>query len=258
MVTGDIRDAALVERTFLLGEFDQVFHFAARAGVRPSIETPIEFLTTNIMGTHNLLRACQLHGVERFTFASSSSVYGPRSTVPFSETDALARTISPYATTKIAGEHLCSNYAHLFGIRCQCLRLFTVYGPRQRPDLAIAKFTSKILDAAPIQQYGNGSSSRDYTHIDDIVNGVMLAADYDDTGFEVFNLGGGQNTRLSELVAMIEEAAGEKAIVEILPDQAGDVPRTYADTSKARCCLGYYPSVDIRDGIKRYVELVMG
>lgn len=254
LVEGDIRDAILVERTFAKGQFDQVIHIAARAGVRPSIKDPKLYFTTNIDGTFNLLDACRYHGVSRFTFASSSSVYGVNKKVPFAESDAFERTISPYAATKLAGEQICSNYANLFGIHCQCLRFFTVYGPRQRPDLAISKFTARILAGEPIQQYGDGSTARDYTYIDDIINGVVAAANYEQSDFEIFNLGGSATTTLSELIAMIEAATGQKAIIERLPDQPGDVPLTYADVSKANKLLGYTPQTPIAKGIKKYVQ----
>lgn len=254
IVEGDIRDAVLVERTFVRGNFDQVIHLAARAGVRPSIKDPKLYFATNIDGTFNLLDACRYHEVKRFTFASSSSVYGINKKIPFAESDPLVRTISPYAATKLAGEQICSNYAELFGIHCQCLRFFTVYGPRQRPDLAISKFTRHILDDQPIQQYGDGSSARDYTYIDDIVDGVIAAANYDESAFEIFNLGGSATTTLDELIRLIEKATGKQAIVEKLPDQPGDVPRTYADISKSHKLLGYEPKTRIADGIGKYVQ----
>ena len=254
LIEGDIRDAILVERTFAKGKFDQVIHIAARAGVRPSIQDPKLYFTTNIDGTFNLLDACRYHGVKRFTFASSSSVYGVNEKVPFAETDALERTISPYAATKLAGEQICSNYAHLYGIHCQCLRFFTVYGPRQRPDLAISKFTKRILAGELIQQDGDGSTARDYTYIEDIIDGIIAASNYDKKSFEIFNLGGSATTTLSELIKMIEAATGKKAQIEYLPDQPGDVPRTYADVSKAHKMLGYEPQTPIADGIIKYVQ----
>jgi UDP-glucuronate 4-epimerase len=254
LIEGDIRDAILVERAFAKGKFDQVIHIAARAGVRPSIQDPKLYFTTNIDGTFNLLDACRYHGVTRFTFASSSSVYGINKKLPFAESDALQRTISPYAATKLAGEQICSNYAHLFGINCQCLRFFTVYGPRQRPDLAISKFTKRILAGEPIQQYGDGSTARDYTYIDDIISGIIAASNYDKADFEIFNLGGSATTTLGELIALIEGATEKEAIIEQLPDQPGDVPRTYADVSKARELLGYEPRTQIAEGIHKYVD----
>ena len=254
LVEGDIRDAILVERTFAEGQFDQIIHLAARAGVRPSIKDPKLYFTTNIDGTFNLLDACRYHEVPRFTFASSSSVYGVNSNITFAETDALERTISPYAATKLAGEQICSNYAHLFDIHCQCLRFFTVYGPRQRPDLAISKFTKHILNGTPIQQYGDGNTARDYTYIEDIIDGIIAASSYDKKSFEIFNLGGSSTTTLSKLINMIESATGRRASIELMPDQPGDVPRTYADISKAHTLLGYKAHTPIKEGIKKYVQ----
>jgi UDP-glucuronate 4-epimerase len=254
IVRGDIRDAILVERTFAKGKFDQVIHIAARAGVRPSIQDPKLYFTTNIDGTFNLLDACRYHGVPRFTFASSSSVYGINQKVPFAESDLIERTISPYAATKLAGEQICSNYAHLFDIHCQCLRFFTVYGPRQRPDLAISKFTKRILAGEPIQQYGDGSTARDYTYIDDIVEGVVAASKYDKKSFDIFNLGGSATTTLGELIRLIENATGQKALIEQIEEQPGDVPRTFADITKANKALGYEPQTPIAKGIELYVE----
>ena len=255
IVRGDIRDDALVVRTFSAHRFDGVFHLAARAGVRPSIVDPRLYFSTNMDGTLNLLEACRHHGVKDFTFASSSSIYGVNTKVPFAETDFIERTISPYAATKLAGEQMCSNYAHLFGLRCMCLRFFTVYGPRQRPDLAISRFTAAILAGRPIDRYGDGGTSRDYTYVDDIVRGILAAADYrSPSGFDVFNLGGSATTTLNELVAMVEEATGARAIIRQMPEQAGDVPRTYADVSKAEQLLGYRPQTAIREGVGKYVK----
>ncbi|MES2997361.1 MAG: GDP-mannose 4,6-dehydratase [Verrucomicrobiota bacterium] len=257
LVKGDIRDGALVDALFREHRFDKVFHFAARAGVRPSIADPRLYFTTNIDGTFNLLDACRHHGSPKFIFASSSSVYGVNRKVPFSETDLIERTISPYAATKIAGEQICSNYAHLFGVRCACLRFFTVYGPRQRPDLAIAKFTRAICEGHPIDRYGDGSTARDYTYVDDIINGVLAAARYTDVSdFEIFNLGGSATTTLDELISMIEEVVGEKAVIRQLPDQPGDVPRTYADIDKAHRLLGYQPKTALKRGLKLYADWV--
>jgi UDP-glucuronate 4-epimerase len=254
LVEADIRNAIAIERTFATGKFDHVFHVAARAGVRPSIKDPKLYFTTNIDGTFNLLDACRYHGVGRFTFISSSSVYGINQKVPFAESDPIERTISPYAATKLAGEQICSNYAHLFGIHCQCLRLFTVYGPRQRPDLAISKFTNNILNGVPIQQYGDGQTARDYTYIDDIVNGIIAASQYDAKSFDIFNLGGSATTKLSELIALLEQTLGKQAQIEQLPDQPGDVPRTYADITKAHALLGYTPQTSIQQGVEKFAE----
>ena len=259
IVRGDIRDDALVVGTFAEHRFDRVFHLAARAGVRPSIADPRLYFSTNMDGTLNLLEACRARGVRDFIFASSSSVYGVNTKVPFAETDAIGRTISPYAATKLAGEQMCSNYAHLFGLRAMCLRFFTVYGPRQRPDLAISKFTQSILAGLPIDRYGDGSTARDYTYVDDIVRGVLAAANYTEkSSFEVFNLGGAATTTLSELVALVEAATGKTAAIRQMDNQPGDVPLTYADVTKAERLLGYRPETAIREGVARYVEWYRG
>lgn len=254
LVEGDLRDRALVEGLFEKSGFTSVIHLAARAGVRPSIADPRLYFSTNVDGTLNLLEACRQNGVKHFVFASSSSVYGVNPKVPFAESDLIERTISPYAATKLAGEQMCSNYAHLFGMRCICLRFFTVYGPRQRPDLAIAKFTDAILNGRQIDRYGDGSTARDYTFIDDIVAGVLAAFHYTESSFEIFNLGGSATTTLSELIEIIEDATGKSADIRQMPDQPGDVPRTYADVSKSAAILGYRPKIPIREGIRRYVE----
>jgi UDP-glucuronate 4-epimerase len=254
IVRGDISDDAVVVDTFTRHRFDGVFHLAARAGVRPSIANPRLYFSTNMDGTLNLLEACRHHGVKFFVFASSSSVYGVNTKVPFAETDLIERTISPYAATKLAGEQMCSNYAHLFGLRCACLRFFTVYGPRQRPDLAISKFTAAMLADRPIDRYGDGSTARDYTYVDDIVRGILAAADFtEQSPFEIFNLGGAATTTLAELIGLVENATGCDAQIRQLPDQPGDVPRTFADVSKAERLLGYRPQTSISDGITRYV-----
>jgi UDP-glucuronate 4-epimerase len=255
LVRGDISDDAVVVDTFTRHRFDGVFHLAARAGVRPSIANPRLYFRTNMDGTLNLLEASRHHGVGFFVFASSSSVYGMNTKVPFSEMDLITRTISPYAATKLAGEQMCSNYAHLFGLRCACLRFFTVYGPRQRPDLAISKFTSAILAGQAIDRYGDGSTARDYTYVDDIVRGILAAAEYTGkSAFEIFNLGGAATTSLNELIRLVGSAIGAEAQVRQLPDQPGDVPRTFADVSKAERLLGYHPETAIREGIGKYVE----
>lgn len=255
---GDIRDREFVSGVFERGGFDAVIHLAARAGVRPSIADPRLYVSTNVDGTLNLLEACREAGIDRFIFASSSSVYGVNEKVPFAEDDLIQRTISPYAATKLMGEQLCSNYSNLYGIRCVCLRFFTVYGPRQRPDLAIAKFTKKILAGECIDQYGDGSTARDYTFIDDIVSGVMAACRWDRSDFEIFNLGGSQTHTLAKLIATIETALGKKAEIRQLPEQPGDVPQTYADVRKACDLLGYRPATPLEEGIARYVEWVNG
>lgn len=256
VVEGDIRDSVLVERTFAGNKFDCVVHLAARAGVRPSISDPKLYFTTNIDGSFNLLDACRHHGVNHFVFASSSSVYGINKKVPFAESDSIERTISPYAATKLACEQICSNYSHLFGMRMVCLRFFTVFGPRQRPDLAISKFTHLLLEGNSIERYGDGSSARDYTYIDDIIQGVRASIDYDGSPFEIFNLGGSQTTTLSELIEIIQDELGVTAEVIVKPDQPGDVPRTFADVDKAKRLLGYEPKTGPRDGIRKYIKWV--
>jgi len=256
LVRGDIRDAALIDSLFAAQRFERVFHFAARAGVRPSINDPRLYLSTNIDGTLNLLEGCRKNAVKHFIFASSSSVYGVNEKVPFAEHDLIQRTISPYAAAKLAGEQLCSNYSHLHGMRCICLRLFTVYGPRQRPDLAISTFTRKLMAGEPIEQYGDGSTARDYTYVGDIINGVMAAGRYDASDFEIINLGGSAANTLSQLIAGLERILGIKAAIIRLPDQPGDVPLTFADVSKARRLLGYAPATPLATGLERYVEWV--
>jgi UDP-glucuronate 4-epimerase len=256
LVEGDIRDVALVDSLFAEHSFDKVFHFAARAGVRPSIADPRLYVSTNIDATLNLLEGCRRSGVKHFVFASSSSVYGVNKKVPFAEDDLIQRTISPYAATKLMGEQLCSNYSNLYGIRCICLRFFTVYGPRQRPDLAISKFTKLIMADQAIDQYGDGSTARDYTYVEDIINGVMAAGKYTATDFEIINLGGSAANTLSQLISGIEEILGKKAKINHLPDQPGDVPLTFADVSKAGKLFGYAPGTPLSKGLQRYVEWV--
>lgn len=251
---GDIRDRASVEKLFSDGKFDVVIHIAARAGVRPSVLDPQLYIDTNITGTHHLLEASRRHGVGKFLFASSSSVYGLAKKVPFSEDLPLPQTLSPYAATKLAGEHLCGNYAHLFGLKVVCLRFFTVYGPGQRPDLAIHKFTDAIHRGKPIPQYGDGSTRRDYTYVDDIVQGVMGTLEYNGAPFDIFNLGENQTITLTDLILEIEKALGKKAVIERLPEQQGDMPLTSADITKARSLLGYDPQTKIAEGIPKFVE----
>ena len=251
---GDIRNARFVQEVMAEGKFDSIIHLAARAGVRPSLLDPMLYIETNIVGTQNLLEAAHKNGVSRFVFASSSSVYGLAKVVPFSEDLPLPQTLSPYAATKIAGEQLCGNYAHLYGMKVVCLRFFTVYGPGQRPDLAIHKFTNSIHHGEKIPQYGDGSTRRDYTYIDDIVQGVLGALRYEGPAFDIFNLGENQTTTLSELILEIERALGKRAIIERLPEQQGDMPLTSADISKAQRLLGYNPTTKIREGIPKFVE----
>jgi UDP-glucuronate 4-epimerase len=250
----DIRDGETVSRIVSGGKFDTIVHLAARAGVRPSIRDPKLYIDTNITGTWHLLEAAKAAGIGRFICASSSSVYGVLKTAPFREDMALTATISPYAATKLAGEQLCSNYAHLYGLRTINLRFFTVYGPRQRPDLAIHAFTRAIHEDRAISQFGDGTSRRDYTYIDDILQGMAACLTYDGDRCDVFNLGESQTTTLNELIAAIENALGKKAVINRLPEQPGDVPLTYADIGKARALLGYDPHTQIAEGIPKFVE----
>jgi UDP-glucuronate 4-epimerase len=249
----DIVDTAEVGRVVGQGSFDAIVHLAARAGVRPSIERPALYVQTNIVGTLNLLEAARAAKVGRFIFGSSSSVYGLCRQIPFREDVALQETISPYAATKLAGEQLCSNYAHLYGLRVVCHRFFTVFGPRQRPDLAIHQFTERILAGRPIRQFGDGTTRRDYTYVDDIVSGVAASLIYEGPIFDVFNLGGNETTSLADLIRALEEQLQRKAIIEHLPEQPGDLPLTYADISKAREKLGYAPRTPLAAGLAKFI-----
>ena len=253
VIEGDIRDKNQVNEAFASG-INAVIHIAARAGVRPSIHDPELYISTNINGTYNLLEAARNHGVKTFIFASSSSVYGVNKKAPFAENDLIQSTISPYAMTKLAGEQICSNFSHLYGMRCICLRFFTVYGPGQRPDLAIHKFTNLIDRGLPIDMFGDGSTQRDYTYIDDVVDGVIAALDYNKSNFDVFNIGESETTTLTELITKISNALGKPAKITQKPEQPGDVPRTFADISKAQKLLGYNPRIKIPDGIPMFVE----
>jgi len=250
----DIRDADAVARVFREQKPDAVVHLAARAGVRPSIKEPKLYIDTNITGTWNLLEAARVHGVPRFVSASSSSVYGVIKKAPFSEDMLINQTISPYAATKMATEQFCSNYSHLYGLRTISLRFFTVYGPRQRPDLAIHSFTKSISEGRPINQFGDGTTRRDYTYVDDILQGVTACLQYEGPLCDVFNLGESQTTTLNELIASLEEALGKKAVIRRMPEQPGDVPLTYANIDKARRLLGYDPHTKIAEGIPKFVE----
>ena len=252
-VHGDILDAALLDRVFTDFRPDRVVHLAAWAGVRPSIEQPRLYQKVNVEGTTNLLEACRAHGVDRFVFASSSSVYGDRTAVPFRETDNVDHPISPYAATKKAGELLCYTWHHLFGLHAHCLRFFTVYGPRQRPEMAIHKFTRLMAAGEPLTLFGDGSTSRDYTYVDDIVDGVVASVERVE-GYRVYNLGESKTTTLGELVGHLSDALGVEPRLEHLPIQPGDVTRTFADVSRARAELGYDPQVGIAEGVRRFVE----
>jgi UDP-glucuronate 4-epimerase len=249
----DLRDDEAVQTVFRQRKFDVVAHLAARAGVRPSIAQPRLYYDTNVNGTLHLLEAARATGVERFIFASSSSVYGICKNVPFSEEQHFTQTISPYAATKIAGEFLCSTFSHLYKIRVVVLRYFTVYGPRQRPDLAIHQFTRKIYAGRPIDQFGDGTTRRDYTYVEDIIQGTMAALEYNGAFFEIFNLGESQTVQLKDLIAAIEDALGRKAKINRLPEQPGDVPLTCADISKAKKLLGYNPTTPLEKGLPRFI-----
>ena len=250
----DLRDGAAVRSLFHREKVDAIAHLAARAGVRPSIQLPQLYYDTNVTGTLHLLEAARVTGVERFVFASSSSVYGASKTVPFSEDQHLTQTLSPYAATKVAGEFLCSTYSHLYQIRVVALRYFTVYGPRQRPDLAIHQFTRRIYAGQPIDQFGDGSTRRDYTYIDDVIQGTMAALKYDGSRYDIFNLGESDTIQLKELISAIENALGRKAKINRLPEQPGDMPLTCADISKARKLLGYNPTMKFSEGLPKFID----
>ena len=250
----DIRDQAALRNIFAVNSFDCVVHLAARAGVRPSLDQPQLYAETNINGTLNLLELAREHGIKQFVFGSSSSVYGINAKVPFAEDDPIRQPISPYAATKAAGELLCHTYTHLYGIRCVCLRFFTVYGPRQRPDLAIHKFARLISEGKPIPVFGDGTTRRDYTFIDDIIGGVRAAIDYSKTDYEVINLGESRTVELRELISLLEKELGKTAQIDRQPLQPGDVPQTFADIAKARRLLGYNPQTQIEEGIHTFVR----
>ena len=250
----DIRDRASLEEIFKASNFDCIVHLAARAGVRPSLSEPQLYTETNINGTVNLLELARQHDIKQFVFGSSSSVYGINAKVPFSEDDPIRQPISPYAATKGAGELLCHTYSHLYGLRCVCLRFFTVYGPRQRPDLAIHKFARLISQHKPIPVFGDGTTRRDYTYVDDIIDGVVAAIHYDQSNYEVINLGESRTVELRELISLLEKELDTHAIIERQPPQPGDVPQTFADVSKARALLNYQPKTQIEEGLRRFVE----
>lgn len=252
-VHGDITDRAALADLFRETKFDQIIHLAARAGVRPSLLEPALYQRVNVEGAVNLLEAARLHGVKKITIASSSSVYGVNAKVPFSETDPVTSAISPYAASKLACESLGHVYHHVYGMDVAMLRFFTVYGPRQRPDLAIHKFARLIHDGKRIPVFGDGSTARDYTYISDTIDGV-LACTKKEFGYEIFNLGESQTVSLSRLIELLENALGKKAIIDRKPLQPGDVPITFADVSKAKKVLGYNPRVKIEEGISRFVE----
>ena len=232
---------------------DVIVHLAAKAGVRPSIENPLSYQQANVIGLQNMLDFAKLKGIKQFVFASSSSVYGINDHYPWKEEEKLM-PISPYAMTKLAGEMLGHVYHKLFDIRFIALRFFTVYGPGQRPDLAIHKFTKNIVAGKPIAMFGNGSTSRDYTYVEDTVQGIIGSIHYDQTDFEIINLGNHYTISLKELIEGIEKVTGKKAIINQQPDQPGDVPKTYADIAKAKALLGYDPKTQIHEGLKKFYD----
>lgn len=253
VLEGDIRDREFVARAFAEGRFDAVMHLAAMAGVRPSLLDPLHYEDVNVRGTLILLEEIRRRPGTRMIFASSSSVYGANEKVPFSEVDDIHHPVSPYAATKRAGELHCFTFHHLYGIPTTCLRFFTVYGPRQRPEMAIHKFVRATLRGEPIPFFGDGSTRRDYTYVDDIVDGVVRAIDRC-SGYEIYNLGESQTTSLSELVALVGEACGREPLLDRQPMQAGDVLVTFADVTKARAKLGYEPRTPVRAGLRRFLE----
>ncbi len=258
LVEGDIRDLSLLQSIFQGDRAPEVVvHLAAKAGVRPSIEDPLVYQEVNMNGTANILEMCRRHGVQKLIYASSSSVYGNNRKIPFAEDDPVDHPISPYAATKKAGELLCHTYHHLFGLPISCLRFFTVYGPRQRPEMAIHKFARLIRDGQQLPVFGDGGSDRDYTYIDDIIDGVTRAIERC-SGYRIFNLGESQTTTLSRLITLLEESMGATAILDYQPMQPGDVQRTYADLTRSREELGYCPSVPVERGIPLFVEWFKG
>lgn len=250
----DLRDSESVRNLFHREKVDVIAHLAARAGVRPSIQFPRLYYDTNVTGTLHLLEAARVTGIERFIFASSSSVYGASKAIPFSEDEHLRQTISPYAATKVAGEFLCSTYSHLYNLRVVALRYFTVYGPRQRPDLAIHQFTRRIYAGQPIDQFGDGTTRRDYTYIEDVIQGTMAALEYEGPLFDIFNLGESETIQLKDLIVAIENALGKRAKINQLPEQPGDMSLTCADISKARKLLGYKPTTRLSEGLPNFID----
>ncbi len=252
-VHGDITDADALAEIFSSVKFDQIIHLAARAGVRPSLEAPALYQRVNVEGTVNVLEAARKSGVKKITIASSSSVYGLNSKVPFSESDPIFSAISPYAASKLACEALGHVYHHIYKMDVTMLRFFTVYGPRQRPDLAIYKFAKLISAGEPIPVFGDGSAARDYTFVSDTVDGV-IAATKKEFGYEIFNLGESETISLSQMIELLEAALGKKAVIDRQPLQAGDVPITFANISKAKQKLGYNPQTKFENGIKLFAD----
>ncbi len=254
LVEADIRDFDALDRAIGSGTPDCIVHLAARGGVEPSIASPRLYAATNVDGTLNLLELARLRGVGQFIFGSSSSVYGANTKLPFSENDPVCAPISPYAATKAAGELLCHAYAHLHDMRAICLRFFTVYGPRQRPDLVVSKFATLIDAGQPVPVFGDGTAQRDFTFIDDIVAGIRCAVGYNQSRYEVFNLGESCVVELRHLITLLEESLGRPAAIEWFPPKPADVRRTVADISKARRLLGYNPQTQVAAGIPKFVE----
>jgi len=254
----DIRDVSCLDQMFSKNRFDMVIHLAAMAGVRPSIENPRLYTEVNVNGTVNLLEECRKNNIKNFIFASSSSVYGNNKKVPFSEDDPVDLPISPYASTKKAGELICHSFHHLYDISLLCLRFFTVYGPRQRPDLAIHKFARLMLDGEPIPVFGDGSTQRDYTYIDDIIDGVLKSIEFVQTGnhYEIFNLGESQTIELSKMIFTLENALNLKAKKKQFSLQPGDVNITFADISKSKKILDYNPQTKFEDGIAEFIKWI--
>lgn len=257
LVTGDIRDAELLERLFAEGRFGGVAHLAALAGVRPSLEKPVAYADVNVLGTTTVLDAAARHGVAQVVFASSSSVYGEREDGPFRETDPVERPISPYAATKRAGELVAHTFHHAHGLPITCARIFTAYGPRQRPDLAIRKFAERMLEGEPVPVYGDGKSLRDFTYVDDLTDGLTRALDRD-LGFAILNFGAGRQVSVLDVVQLLEKSLGVTAQIEWLPAQIGDVRRTWADTGAAARALDYAPRVPLEEGIERFTSWLRG
>ena len=255
LIDADLSDLKTYQKIeFMNGDepFDAIIHLAAKAGVRPSIEDPLGYQRANVVATQNLLAFANKHSIRQFVFASSSSVYGVNPNVPWKEDDFVLRPISPYASTKVSCELMGHVYSKLFGIRFLGLRFFTVYGPRQRPDLAINKFIRLISEDQPIPVFGDGSTCRDYTYVDDIVDGIIAALYYEKSDYEIFNLGNDQTVTLSQMIKIIEDVMGKKAIIDRHPDQPGDVPQTWADIGKAKKMLKYNPKTKFVDGIIKY------
>jgi UDP-glucuronate 4-epimerase len=252
LIEADITNHNLISQ--LDKQYDIVVHLAAKAGVRPSIKNPVLYQHVNVVGLQNVLEIARLTSVKQFVFGSSSSVYGVNPNIPWKEKDKDLMPVSPYASSKIAGEWLCKTYSQLYGMRFIALRFFTVYGPRQRPDLAINNFTNKIMNGEPINYFGDGTTLRDYTYVKDTVSGIISAMHYDQSNFEIINLGNNHPVSLSELVSTLEKVLNKKAILNRLPEQEGDVPLTCADISKAQELLSYNPQTKLEDGLKYFVE----